>query len=220
MGLFKKEKTIPTATIKCPVCGKEHVINVYNYDGVYLDNMPTRPVSQAMEMWVECEECGLLYSAEQLSVNWSEKLHSDEYQAARARTYDSITERKLALWDALLHRAYIPMYAAHYYHEIGNVQKEQEALDAVISSILAGKYKETYIFDMGKFCAMRNYGGPFTFTPKELLVELYRRTSRWDEACKQIEKLRNAKYVVTPYSLFEYLKVQEKLIKKKNSDLR
>ncbi len=220
MGFFKKESNVSKPTIKCPVCGQEHIVSVYNHDKLYLDGIPAIPISNIMEMWVECETCGLLYSPEQLTVDWELLRQSDEYQRAREKSYDSITERKLALLYALLHKSYVPMYSAHYYHEIGNKQKEQESINIITHAIQEGTYQAVYRFNIGNFVAMRNHRGPFTLTPKVLLVDLYRRTSQWDAALQQIEQLRTAEYVVTPYELFEYLKVEERLIKKHNNDLR
>lgn len=219
MGLFKK-KDAPTQTqvIKCPVCGCEHTVNVHHYTGFYMDGMHNLPVSKAMEMMVVCTTCGLLYSAEDLAINWKEKLQSKEYQQALAKQYPSLTEQKLALWDALLHGKYMPMYYAHYYHEIGNTLNEQKALRTAIDAINTRVDTDKYHVN-GKDIVNFRDAGLILMTPDVRLVDLYRRTQQWDAALTQIEKLRSMEYMVTPYTLLSYLKDEEKLIHQKNSKL-
>lgn len=219
MGLSKKSKPAQTKVIKCPLCGHEHAINVYNYTGFYLDGMHNLPVSKAMEMMVVCTACGLLYSAEDREINWRVRLRSQEYQQALSKQYPSVTEQKLALWDVLLHREYMPMYYAHYYREIGDREKEQVALQDAITAILSGKDNAKYNMHGIKWVNF-NCVGQIVLTPDVRLVDLYRRTKQWDKALQQIEKVRTMEYMVTPYELFEYLKFEKRLITQKNSDIR
>ena len=62
--------------------------------------------------------------------------------------------------------------------------------------------------------------GAFGLHPEVRLVDIYRQMGEWEKANTQIASLRNREYFEHPSEMFEYLALEEKLIKRHDSTIQ
>ena len=216
MGLFKKKEKQPECqyiTAKCPHCGKEYALPFYNFKW-RLDGTPDLPIAKRMESLEICE-CGMLVSHVAFSTYF---FQTQAYQEALQE--ESPVLRKLKAWSVLLNcDAGLHMFYAHYYHECGDIENEQLAIQQAIKVIEDGVDNATLRVFPHEFPKVQLKSEHF-MTPEDRLVDLYRRASQWDKALTLIHQLRNGKYVVKPNAKFAILDYEEKLIQAKNNSVQ
>lgn len=201
--------------ITCPNCGRTHKVDTTYYHGVYLNGMPKIRMDAFMAMTVICP-CGLLVAAKEFcGVNTKECLSTEAYQTALNATYDSEAEKKLALFDALYHFPQMEMYYTQYYDELGDTNRRNLHLERAVQRILNSTDEQDYLINGDEMYGMKHTYA-LVLTPERRLIDLYRCLGRFDEAQKQIKKLRKDSDTEEYQA---YLKLEASLVKAKNSTI-
>jgi transcription elongation factor Elf1 len=206
---------------KCPVCGRPHMIEVEDGVGCYLDGVPAQSMESMMKMVALCTNCGVLYTTSKLYAHIDEPAawRSEEYKQAVQREYRDITEKKLHLFEAIYHPMYMPLYYAHYYHEVGDMEQERKWLNIAIQNIETGEDDEEYNFDGLDFTAY-HVQGMFALTPDLRLIDLCRRIGEFDKACQQIATIKCTPEYECDNALMQYIEYQEALIADHNTEMK
>jgi transcription elongation factor Elf1 len=206
---------------KCPVCGRPHMIEVEDGVGCYLDGVPAQSMESMMKMVALCTNCGVLYTTSKLYAHIDEPAawRSEEYKQAVQREYRDITEKKLHLFEAIYHPMYMPLYYAHYYHEVGDMEQERKWLNIAIQHIETGEDDEEYNFDGLDFTAY-HVQGMFALTPDLRLIDLCRRIGDFDKACQQIAIIKCTPEYECDNALMQYIEYQEALIADHNTEMK
>jgi transcription elongation factor Elf1 len=206
---------------KCPVCGRPHMIEVEDGVGCYLDGVPAQSMESMMKMVALCTNCGVLYTTSKLYAHIDEPAawRSEEYKQAVQREYRDITEKKLHLFEAIYHPMYMPLYYAHYYHEVGDMEQERKWLNIAIQHIETGEDDEEYNFDGLDFTAY-HVQGMFALTPDLRLIDLCRRIGDFDKACQQIATIKCTPEYECDNALMQYIEYQEALIADHNTEMK
>lgn len=200
--------------IRCPNCGAIHTVELIQPTGYYLNGMHNVPMSKYTENMVLCK-CGLLCTA-RMPDNIVERMKMQEYNDAIAKQYASVTEQKIALFNALYQAMVTPLYYAHYYDEIGNTEKRTQSLQEAIQNILTKKDNSIYNLH-GLPMVTFGYSADLVLQPEERLVDLYRCAGDFDKAIKQIKYLQKKYRGKTIFALPKYLQIEAKLIRAKNN---
>ena len=204
--------------MECPMCGKSHILTLYEHDSFYLDGTPAITVEQFLASQALCTKCGFMYThipPENVCV-W-DVWHSEEYQRIMKEEYHDETERKLKLYTLFHDYEYIPLYFSHYYAEIGDREKECEWLKKAIQLIKSGEDDIPYFLDRMPF---KHFHMQYEFSvlPEYRLVDMYRRLGDFEGALAYIERLR-ATPDVDAYGLDTYLDAEKQLILAGNTNL-
>ena len=211
MGLFTKQPKITkeTVTATCPVCGKQHAAIVHKCEAYFLDGTPQLTLDELLSGYVECD-CGLVFSV--TAPRAINPACAQSYNEARAKEYPDVQSRTLALIQAqCLHSQTNWMYA-RYYQE----NHQQDKLQAYLEERLSGLTR--YGIEMGSGSLPQiKLASKFIFNERYERIDLLRRLGRFEEAMECIKTLREAKYYETPHELFDFLKLEEKLINQKNT---
>ncbi len=210
MGLFtqKAKKSSTTMTAKCPVCGKEHTATVYSCEAYYLDGTPQLTFAEGISQYVECD-CGWLVDVTYPFILDASRVET--CKTAAAKEYSDKNTRFLALLMAQTADEQTWLHA-RYYHEQSQADNLQKHLEERLNTL------SRYGMEMGNGSLPQiKLTSKFIFNEKYERVDLLRRLGRFDEATKCIHELREAKYYSTPYELFDFLKFEEKLIKRKDT---
>lgn len=219
MGLFKK---VEKFMAPCPHCGTEHEMEYTADTKFYLNGFPKTPVANLMKTVALCTKCGLVYLAQNTYSDTALVLNNPDYQAAAAQEYVSDIEQKLHLLYSLNIYQWVPAYFSAYYHETNQEAKMREWLTKEAENVLTGQdtmYQNVTECNARGACSMpafKRFEGQFILSPELRLVDIYRRLGKFEDALDVIQRLRAKKYGKTPYTLFEYLDVQEHLIAQKD----
>ena len=205
---------------KCPICGRPHTLEVTDDVGCFLDGVPYQTMESMMKMVALCENCGVLYTTSKFDANVDEQTawRSEEYQQAYQASYRDMTEKKLALFDAMYHPTYMPLYYAHYYREVGDAEQESRWLSTAIANIESGADEEEYNMDGMDFVAY-HIQGVFHLTPEVRVVDLYRRAGEYDKALQHIAQLKCTPEYEMDNALMQYIEYQEMLLASQNTNL-
>jgi hypothetical protein len=211
MGLFStKNKTLSkTVTAKCPVCGKEHTAKVYSTEAYYLDGTKQLTLAESLSKYVECD-CGMVFSV----VNPYAMPAACEatYNDAKEKTYADATMRMLELIHAQSPSAHKTWMYVRYYQEKGDEANLRQALEEQLNCLTR------YGVEMGSGSLPQiGLKSKFIFNEKYERIDLLRRLGRFDDAKAEIQALRQAKYYEEPYELWDFLKLEEKLINKQDT---
>ena len=211
MGLFTKKhnKTSQSVTAKCPVCGKEHTAVVYDCEAYYLDGTKQLTLTECLSQYVECE-CGMMFSV--LHPVKMPVTCEEAYKTACAQTYTDKTIRMLELLRAQSPIADELWMYARYYQDKGNEAALRIALENRLNSLTR------YGIEMGSGSLPQiGLKSKFIFNEKYERIDLLRRLGRFDDATAEIQALRQAKYYEEPYELWDFLKLEEKLINQQDT---
>lgn len=217
MGLFKKKSNQQTEepriiNVKCPKCGKMHELMLH-HTKYLLDGTPALPMTKLLERIHVCD-CGMLITPVEYSIVI---MNNPRYTEGLSQS-DPIL-RKLDLLISATGDLSALTYYAQYYNEIGDADKEKQALLRAIEALESGKDRMTLIVPANQFSSLHtNY--PMHQYVEDRLIDLYRRTKQYEKAKILIKQRREKQYPLTPHEIFAFLSLEEKFMRQNNSSAK
>lgn len=184
---------VKTEQITCPVCGKQHQVKpVTNVKVVCLDMTPQYNMQDIIDAHVLCE-CGMLCFN---NVHTMPQPHNlvqlPRYQEALSRKCDDV-ERKFYVMTYGLQYQWAPIYAVHYYQQIGDVTQQKKWLNIALQRTQEGYDYNTQTAHASRFACLRSkktfFDDSFLYTTQHKLLELYRQLgdfAKADEYCQAL----------------------------------
>ena len=215
MGLFQKKEhktwsEKEPVVVKCPNCGKEHALAVF--DCKYrLDGMTALPMAEYAKCLTVCE-CGMLVAKVDFNPN---VMQLEGYQAA-LRENDEIVRIFKLLYYANAQNSVCWRHIADYYHEQEMYGPEREALLQYITALKAGHCHPQETVYEGQFASLK-IENHVCINAECCLIDAYRRIADWDAALKCIQRERERKYYADPSDIMRWLRKEEKLIKARDT---
>ena len=215
----EKKDTPEVYMVPCPYCGTVHQVTKWTNTYHCLDGVHQLPIDKWAQRYVVCTTCGLLYGKAHNPLVANPNIMDDSTYRHLSQSAEMSHEEKVVLmliqegthtaplWEKLLPRVYAD----------NDREKYLEALRQVEKNILAHKESSTRMVECGK---LRWQYGAFGLHPEVRLVDIYRQMGEWEKANTQIASLRNREYFEHPSEMFEYLALEEKLIKRHDSTIQ
>lgn len=214
MGLFKKKANQQSEepniiNVKCPKCSQTHELTLY--DTKYLlDGTPALPMTKLLERIHICD-CGMLVAPVEYPIAI---MNNPGYKEGLFQP-DPIL-RKLDLLISATGDLSALTYYAQYYNEIGDADKEKQALLQAIEALESGEDRRALAVPAGQFMSLHTNYSMHQYT-EDRLIDLYRRTKQYEKAKILIKQRREKQYPVTPHEIFAFLSLEEKLMRQNNS---
>ena len=213
------EKAVKTKK-ECPVCGKMHTLVEHPHQLVWLDGHPQLPMSEFLEQYAMCSECGCVYGVDASeSTAMTQLVRSEHYQALRQADCDTPLKKLLCMNEYQWGFGNIPLLLAHYYDEIGDHDKTNDALRQAADAIGSSRFSDTrtiYTGETRQFKIIQS----LMLQPELYLVDIYRRAGQFESAVNKIAELRARTYFGKPTNIMNYLACEEDLIKAKDTQRR
>lgn len=211
MGLFqKKEKKTwvekEPIMVKCPNCGKEHLLAVFECKWL-LDGMPAIPTTEWAKCLTVCK-CGMLVTKVDFSPS---SMQQPEYQEA-LKEPDSFVRLWKLFYVLNGQDAHALVQIANYYREREQYGLEREYLCKAIESMKRGGNETWEDIYEGQFENLK-IRHSMTVMEEHHLIDAYRRIADWDAALKLIQQERQREYFADPGDIMLWLKKEERLIK-------
>lgn len=200
-------KTKKNITTVCPVCGHEQITEVVDTNLYYMDGTKQLNLSEILSRYVVCDKCKMIYDA--LDVCGTQKTLTDEYTKIAAQPITNLVKIQLLQQkEHIQQHDLLVAYAKEECNESAWIQAVQNAINDDSETVCLA-------FDAEQLPQIRIHS-MFVMDETVRKIDWMRQIGMFEEARVLINQLRQASYFSTPYSLFEYLNLEEKLIAKRN----
>ena len=213
MGLFKKTPKLyhKTYTAKCPTCGKEHTATACIGAQRHLDGTPMMTMEQCLSKFIICNECGYIFDISSPGGGLHESKRQ-EYQTLAGQHYDNEYIKKLTLLRMLSRNQERNWMWLRYYQAVNQPAEVYAVLQEMISN------PQKTVTPMGNDSFMALSLPCQCFFPDELRdIDLLRQMGRFDDAHDRISYYQQ--HIKEPkFDCFEeYLKIERKLVNKRDT---
>ena len=223
MGLFtRQEVKVPTITKteytrECPMCGKEHTVEVCTWAPCYLDGTPMMTLEQYYSRFVICDECHYIFDAKTCCGPLSDYAHQrfPLVREAAMQTYENDILKKQAMLNTLYGNPEVSWVNVRYHQERG----QDDAANDIMRQIIANNAEFTQVMGNDSLQYMSLPGQTF-YTQDWQKLDYLRQLGLFTDANNFCKKLHQRAIQENDDSLLSFVQTESKLIRKKDSTHR
>ena len=210
-----------TEIITCPICGKQHSVTcATGAKNMYLDMVSMQNMVDFLNAHVVCD-CGMMCFNRAHQLPTPEKLLAlPRYQEVLAQ-YQDPDELRLAIMTYGIQYQWAPIYASHYYAQIGDLEKRKKWLSIALQRAQNGYDYSAQTADVVNFYALKRkrkfFDTQFLYTLQHKYIELYRQLGKFEEANQHCEDLLRKS---TSQQEKQFLEYEKHLILAGNSNIQ
>lgn len=215
----EKKDTPEVYMVPCPNCGTVHQVTKWTNTYHYLDGVHKIPIDKWAQRYVVCVKCGILYGKAHNPLVINPKVMENTAYRCLSQNTEMSHEEKVVLmliqecaynaplWERLLPHVYAGKDAEKYIQALCQVER----------NILTHKERPARLLECG---SLHWKYGWFGLYPEVRLIDIYRQMGEWEKAKQQIAYVRQKEYFEYPDQLFDYLKLENKLIKRRDNTIQ